>query len=262
MAWLIRTGVSARLGVGGKRGSLLAFLLFAGIVPAVSVRAELPRSPAGYVTDRASVIESKTREKLEMYLSEVEAKTSAEVAVVTLTTLDGRDVADVANELFSAWGIGKKGRDNGVLFLIAPTERKMRIEVGYGLEAVIPDAAAGRILDASALPLFRAGDISGGIAAATVDIGERIANDAGVTLDGRGLPRPEKRGLRGGIANVLVLLLFVIVFLRHPWLWFFLPWGGRRGRYHGGGFGGGGFGGGFGGFGGGMSGGGGASRGW
>ena len=91
-------------------------------------------------------------------LRDVEQQTTAEIAVVTVPSLDGMTVEEYASRLFKAWGIGKKGRDNGVLVLVAPTEHKMRIEVGYGLEAVLPDGLAGQIVRTECLPRFKEGD--------------------------------------------------------------------------------------------------------
>jgi uncharacterized protein len=100
----------------------------------------------------------------------VERETTAEVAVVTVTSLEGMTVDDYANRLFKQWGIGQKGKDNGVLILVAPGERQIRIEVGYGLEPVLPDGLAGNIIRNQALPEFRKGDFPGGIVATVESI--------------------------------------------------------------------------------------------
>ena len=116
--------------------------------------AALPR-PQGYVNDFAGVIDGKTRAELTRLVREVETRTSAEIAVVTVKSLDGMTVEEYAVKLFADWGIGKKARNNGVLVLVAPTERRIRIEVGYGLEPILPDARTGRIIREACLPLFR-----------------------------------------------------------------------------------------------------------
>ena len=247
----------------------LPIILALFILP-IAAHASFPR-PTGFVNDLAGVIEPQTKASLETFLASFAKQTGTEVAVATLPSLNGRPIEDVAVELFKSWGIGKKGKDNGVLFLVAPNEKRMRIEVGYGLEGAINDAMAGRILDDYVVPRFRAGQMGDGIAAGAVAIVSTIVEREKLTFDAsasrEGLPyaaaaREESDGPLATAIKILVLFGMIYVFIRHPWLFlFFLASSGRGGR--GGGFGGGSIGGGgFGGFGGGMSGGGGASRGW
>lgn len=135
----------------------------------------LPR-PVGKVNDFAGVLEAAPRATLESQLEALERETSAEVALVTVPTLDGRGVEEYANALFNAWGVGKRGRDNGVLVLVAVQDRAMRIEVGYGLEGVLPDGLAGALMRETFLPRFRNGDYRAGIVdgmARVVDIVRR-----------------------------------------------------------------------------------------
>ncbi len=236
-------------------------LLFFGWVPISN--AQTPAPPQAYVTDQAGVMEAQDRQQLEAVLTDLERKTGAEVAVVTLPSLEGRVIEDAAVRLFQAWKIGKKGQDNGILFLVAPNERKMRIEVGYGLEGILPDAKAGRLLDQYVVPAFRDGQMSRGIMYGGLAIAQIIAGDKGVTLAAEPLPKdqaPMRSLTKGEMVFVFILIIFLIYFaIRHPLLFLFLIRGtGRGGGWSGGGFGGGGFGG----FGGGGSGGGGASRGW
>jgi uncharacterized protein len=130
-------------------------------LPAALVAA-LPRAQ-GYVTDLAGVLDSNTRTEIRLLLRDTEQKTSAEIALATVPSLDGTTVEDYANKLFKEWGIGKKGKDNGVLILVAPTERKIRIEVGYGLEPVLPDGLVGEIIRDDFLPEFKNSEYRGGI---------------------------------------------------------------------------------------------------
>ncbi len=102
--------------------------------------------PEGYVSDFARVIDPASRAALENYCARVEAQTGAQIAVVTLETLAGEPVEDVANALFRKWGIGKKGTNEGVLLLLVTQDRRMRLEVGYGLEPIIPDGVSGSVL--------------------------------------------------------------------------------------------------------------------
>src|SRR5512136_1068609 len=104
--------------------------------------------PEGYISDFAKVIDPGTRATLEQYCSAVEEQTGVQIAVITLDTLAGEPLEDVAVDIFKKWGIGKKGQDNGLLLLLVTQDRKMRLEVGYGLEPIVPDGFAGDVLRA------------------------------------------------------------------------------------------------------------------
>lgn len=232
-----------------------------------AVAATFP-SPTGYVNDFAGVLDTATKNQLEQLLTSFEAQTGEEVTVVTVKSLDERPIEDYAVDLYKTWGIGKKGKDNGVLILVAPNDRQVRIEVGYGLEGVINDAMAGRITRERMIPAFKEGKFDAGISQGTQTVISVLAKDAGIqlntragTISGETYGAPPKRGIVHKIFSVLMFLLLAYLFIRHPWLFlFFLSGMGGGGR--GGGGRGGGFGGGFGGFGGGLSGGGGASGRW
>jgi len=222
-------------------------------------------NPSGYVNDFAGVFKPEQRQDLEQFLAELERKTTSQVAVVTVPSLEGNEIRDFANRLFERWGIGQKGKDNGVLMVAAIQDRQAWIEVGYGLEPIIPDARAGRILDQYVIPYFKQGDYGAGLSGGARAVGAIIAGDAGTELDGAPAPgRPEPGGGSQGIGclGYIIIAVLILVFIRHPFLFLFLlqvlgSGGGGR-RRGGGGFGGGGFGG----FGGGSSGGGGAGRSW
>lgn len=119
--------------------------------------------PGRRVYDLARVMSDADRQALANDLTDVERTTSAQVAIVTVPSLDGQTVESYANALMDEWGIGARDRNNGVLLLVAPNDRKARIEVGYGLEPILPDELCGSLLDSHAIPRFRAGDYSGGI---------------------------------------------------------------------------------------------------
>src|SRR6185295_16176706 len=112
------------------------------------------------------VLDPASKQSLEQQLSEFEHSTSNEIAVVTVPSLEGDTIEDYAVRLFKEWGIGKKGKDNGILILVAPNERKVRMEVGYGLEPQLTDGMAGQIIRENMTPYFRQAQYGQGIIAA------------------------------------------------------------------------------------------------
>jgi len=264
------------------RRQLAAFvILLLALAPLVSAEKVSDIQPTGYVIDLANVIDPATRAKISAMATELQEKTGAQIAVVTVNSLEGEAKENYAADLYKHLGIGPKKTDEGVLLLVAPKERQYRIEVGYGLEPVINDARAGDV-GRSMAPQLKAGDYSGAALNAMTQIAQMVAAAKGVQLTGlanRGpspAPRPHMPWwvVFGAIFVVFSIIRAIIRrggggpgsglrsrgFGVPPVV--FLPggWGG------GGGFGGssGGFGGGggFGGFGGGMSGGGGAGGSW
>lgn len=254
-----------------RHGLVLAtVLLLAFTNPMVSQAGnDLPR-PRGLVNDFANIISSQYEQKLTQVTGELLKKTEIPVVVVTMPDIGGEDYNEYANRLYEAWGIGKKGDDRGVLVFVTLKERKMRIEIGYGLEGLIPDGLAGEIRDRYMVPYLKQDRFGEGILNGTLAIANIIAQDAHVNLTGQ-MPVKRRVGRRSLFSAFLpILILFLLLF----------GMGRRRGRggllpllllmsmggrgYGRGGFGGGfgGFGGGFGGFGGGMSGGGGAGGGF
>ncbi len=158
-----------------KRSLSAVFLvLVLVLLPAWPVSAITFPKAQGFVSDFAGLIAPADRAALEDRLSTLEKETSAEVAVVTVSDLGGTTIEDYASQLFEAWGIGKKDQDNGVLFIVSLAEHKARIEVGYGLEPIITDARAGRILDEKVIPEFKNGDYSTGILQGAAAIEEYI----------------------------------------------------------------------------------------
>lgn len=237
---------------------LIAVSSVAGLsIVGYCVAPDLPK-PNGWVADYAGVINDSDKAQINAYLTELEQKTSAEVAVVTIESMGNDTVERVAVDLFAKWGIGKKGKDNGILFLTVLDEKKTRIEVGYGLEGILPDGKTGQILDSYVLPYYKQGDFSKGILSGSAVIAAVIANSAGVELTGLPVRRQAAQQSRAHmLLKLLLLVILVPIFIKNPFLLLLLLNSGSRG-------GGGGFGGGFGGggFGGGMSGGGGSSRSW
>lgn len=219
------------------------------------------RKPSSLVSDFADVIDSGREAALESLLVDLDRKTGVQIAVVTLKSLDGGQIDDFANRLYEKWRIGSGNTDEGALLLAAMEDRKVRIEVGYGLEGILPDAKAGRILDRDVLPRFRGGQFGDGMIAGAMTLATVVAEDRGVELSSS--PRYGSSGRDSGrqrspLLSLIFFLILIPIMIRHPFLALLLLSGGRGGGFSGGGFGGGGFGG----FGGGLSGGGGASRGW
>lgn len=139
----------------------LLTVLFSLLTSAVSAQS-LPK-PTGRINDFANVIDPPTEAALDQRLDQLEQQTSSEIAVATVVSLDGMSVEEYASRLFKEWGVGQAKQDNGVLVLVAPNEREMRVEVGYGLEGVLPDGLAGQVIREHFTPHFRDGDYSGGI---------------------------------------------------------------------------------------------------
>lgn len=247
---------------------LIVLPLVAGLAGQVQQELYERLNPTGFVNDFAGVFPPNQRSELESFLAEVERKTTSQIAVVTISSLEDNEIRDFANRLFERWGIGRRDQDNGLLMIAAIQDRQVWIEVGYGLEPIIPDARAGRILDQYVIPSFRQGDYAGGLSAGARAIAQIIAQEAGVQIDGapvRGSPSREVEGGGIGCLGYILIGILILVFIRHPFLFLLLlqilgggGGGSRRGGFGGGGFGGGGFGG----FGGGSSGGGGAGRSW
>jgi uncharacterized protein len=254
----------------------IALLVFAAPAVRAERAADLAK-PTDYVSDYAHVLSAETVARLDRVCTQLDhSAANAQIAVVTVNSLDGADSADWANELEAKWKIGKKGSDRGVLILLAVGDHKRRIDVGYGLEGILPDAKVGDI-GREMVPYLRANDFDSAVMMAVSQVGQVIATDAKVTLDdGAGqmpaqasMERPVHHGFPLG---KLILLIILLIFFGGGSLMrmllgfglFNMFMGGGGGFRGGGGFGGGGDGGGsgFGGFGGGDFGGGGAGGDW
>src|ERR1700690_2965961 len=138
--------------------------------------------PTGYVNDFAHVLDARGARSLEDYCANLERVTGVQMAIVLVPTLDSEPVEDVANRLYREWGIGKKGKDEGILILLAVKDRKSRVEIGYGVEPIISDGAAGGILR-QIRPILQQGNYGGALLAAAETVGTRVAPTKGVALD-------------------------------------------------------------------------------
>ena len=234
-----------------RRFILLSLILL--LFPFKVTALEVPRL-AGYVNDLAAVISPDVELKIENFLRGFEASDSTQLVILTIESLEGESLEEYSLKVVDSWKIGQKEKDNGALLLIAKQDRKIRIEVGYGLEGKLTDLLSGRIIDQEITPQFKAGNYDAGVIAGISAMAEAVRGE----YQGNGRTTKKKRSSWGSLA----LLLFL-----GPGM--MLLGGGRRGRHRrsglwlggmGGGFGGGG-GGGFSGCGGGF-GGGGSSGGW
>jgi uncharacterized protein len=222
----------------------------------------------GRVVDQANIIPTESRQAIEAKLADLETKSDIQLVVATVTSLDGQEIEPYANELFRVWKLGEKTKNNGVLLLIAPNERRVRIEVGYGLEGTLTDALSQVIIANAITPHFKTSDYAGGITRGVDDIITVLTTDASewqkrpsLRLDRAPAPTPVNWL---AIVGIVVVIGLMIVSPAFRWMILGMLMSGRNsggGGFGGGGFGGGQSGGGFSG-GGGSSGGGGASGRW
>jgi uncharacterized protein len=264
LAWLMR----GFLAVGFLALGLLVFgFLALTCVGAISA-ADFP-ALSGRIVDQANVIPAATRNAIEPRLADLEAKSGIQLVVATVASLGGEEIEPYANQLFRTWKLGEKTKNNGVLLLVAPKERKVRIEVGYGLEGTLTDALSKVIITNAIAPRFKAGDFGDGVSRGVDDIITVLTTDASewqqrppLRLDHQQSP-----DFAGWVLIALLIGLVTLLIVSPGFRWFFLnvalnilvnSGGSRGGGFSGGGSsGGGGFSGG-----GGSSGGGGASGSW
>jgi uncharacterized protein len=277
---LRRTNVGpARIARLAVLGALLAFLAAAPLAHAQSVDQVAAQAKQGYVTDLAGVLSQSGKNQLTALCAEVQQKTQAQIAVITIKSLNGDSIDGYAPDLLAKIGIGPKSTDRGVLILFSIDDHQYRTEVGYGLEPILPDGKVGTF-GREAVPYLRQGNYDAAILLVTRRVADTIAADRGVTLTSPATVPQLPQNVPGApgipLIFIIVVIFVIISAVRRASRggvgprygggsgWWVGPMiggmmgGGFRG---GGGFGGGG-GGGFGGFGGGMSGGGGASGSW
>jgi uncharacterized protein len=246
------------------------FALFLLAPPAMAA----PDFPAltGRVVDGANILSPATEQALGEKLAALERTNSRQLVVVTVPSLGGYEISDYGYQLGRHWGIGQSKLNNGALLIVAPNERRVRVEVGYGLEPILTDAFSSVVINTQITPRFRQGDFDGGVTAGVDALAEQMTLEPSeaekhAAAAAQSLRDGGQQGDANGFVAVLVIL-FVLFFLfgRNTSLWpllFLVASSGRGGNYRGGGwgggggFGGGGFRGGGGGFGGG-----GASGGW
>ena len=252
--------------------ALVSFLLFSICVSAALAKeVNIPSRGQGYVSDFAGLLEPSDKTAIIKFASELEKKTTSQIAVVTIQTTQPETIQGFSVRLFDQWKIGQIGKDNGVLILISVNDRKAWITTGYGLEGAIPDVIAYKVVQERMIPYFKNGQYSQGIREGAVAIISLVAKEYDVEITGQEEQIYQIVHRKKGLLEIIfpILLLIFIISSRSGLLGYFLVGsmiGGRRrgGYWHGAGIGGsgGGFSGGFGGFGGGMTGGGGGGGGW
>jgi len=163
---------------------------------------------SGRVVDEANILDAATRQALTDKLAAVEAKSGDQIVVVTLRSLQDTSIDDYGYQLGRHWGIGQKGTNNGALLVVAPSEKKVRIEVGYGLEGALTDAVTRLIIQNAILPRFRANDVAGGITRGVDDIVQVVSGDA-EEFKRRAAQRPDNTP-QGVDIMTLILIAFVL----------------------------------------------------
>jgi uncharacterized protein len=191
-----------------RRAPIVLVFLLALAVPLIALIAAELQVPflSGRVNDLANMIPGDARQRIEQKLAAFEQKTGAQVAVLTIPSLEGEPIEDFSLRVVEAWKLGKKGKDNGVLFLISKQDRRMRIEVGYGLEGDLTDLETSRIMDNVVAPYFRNGDFGGGI--------EKGVDSILASLEGQEVVAPEGGGaeeVRSPGGNAFSGLVFALV---------------------------------------------------
>jgi len=207
---LVRSGARAAIGIVALVWMALA--VYAVNFPALT----------GRIVDQANIIPAETRSTIEPKLADLEAKSGIQLVVATVATLEGQEIEPYANELFRSWKIGEKTKNNGVLLLVAPNDRRVRIEVGYGLEGTLTDALSKVIITNAITPRFKTGDFGGGISRGVDDVITVLTTDAAewqqrpsLRLDSQSTNDPMSWVL---IAGAIILIGLLIVSPGFRWI--------------------------------------------
>ena len=204
----LRVVMGVTLGVTLLLGTLVA--AFALNFPALT----------GRIVDQANIVSAETRQTIEPKLADLESKSGIQLVVATVSSLEGQEIEPYANELFRNWKLGEKAKNNGVLLLVAPNERRVRIEVGYGLEGTLTDALSKVIITNAITPRFKTGDFNGGITRGVDDIVTVLTTDAAEWQQRPSLRLDSAPG--SGPPNWLIITAIVI------FLGMFITWPGFR----------------------------------
>lgn len=204
---------------------LLALLAALAFAPGLSLAAPSFPPLTGRVVDEADILSPQIEAELTAKLEALETATQHQLVVATLADLQGYEIEEYGYQLGRHWGIGREGVNDGVLFLVAPAERKVRIEVGYGLEGVLTDALSSVILQTKVLPRFKDGDMPGGIVAGTAALIEQLSLDAPTAQQRIAEAEAEVQGGEQGFDPETFVFIVILVL----WLVFFVTRRGRRG---------------------------------
>ena len=193
--------------------TLLALLLLA--IPLAAEAQTFPQRGREPVVDAAGLLNPEQNAQLTRLSEEINTATTRQFVVATIPDLQGYEIEDYGYRLLRAWGLGQKEADNGIILIVAPKERKVRIEVGYGLEGQLTDAVASRIIAENIVPRFKAGDFPGGIVAGVEAIGKQIAltPEEARAQAAAVAKAEERRGRDGNIVAGIFWLVFILVFI-------------------------------------------------
>jgi uncharacterized protein len=178
-----------------------------------------PKFPplTGRIVDQASLLSAEDRSAIEQDLKVLEEKASDQLVIYTTRSLQGYEIADIGYRLGRFWQIGQKGKNNGVILIVAPTERKVRIEVGRGLEPQLTDLMTKLIIENAIMPAFRRGDFPGGIKAGVRDIRDVLLGDAEAVKERARSAKP-RSSPGGGSMAMTILVLFIILAVSIVWM--------------------------------------------
>jgi uncharacterized protein len=203
----------ARSTLGPRLAAAVALLLWTAIAAAALTFPAL----TGRIVDQANVISVETRSALEPKLVDLEAKSGIQLVVATVNSLEGQEIEPYANELFRTWKLGEKAKNNGVLLLVAPNEKRVRIEVGYGLEGTLTDALSKVIITNAIAPRFKTGDFSGGVSRGVDDIITVLTTDSSewekrpsLRLDSQSAPANDPFNWVLALIAVVVIILLIV----------------------------------------------------
>lgn len=190
-----------------RRGKLSLSLALFACACAFSVRALEPPPLTGRVVDRAGILSQEKKSQIESYLQSLEESSGIQLAVLTVPSLEGGDIASFSIKVAQSWALGQSGKDNGALLVVAMREKKIRIEVGYGLEGKLTDTKCGLIIRNVISPKFQSGDFAGGIM-------EGVRNIGGVAADDEALvSKSVAKEKSGGASELIAALVFMFVFI-------------------------------------------------
>ena len=187
------------------------FLLLLIIIASIALADDVP-GYSSYVNDYAGVITEKDKTSMEEVAKEVEEKTGAQIAVLTVKSMEPyASIDEFGMAVAEKWKVGEKGKDTGIIIILAMEERKVRIEVGYGLEGIFNDAKVGRILDNTIIPYFRGGDFSAGLRRGMFKIADTIGTEMNVELDERA--KMQDNNFTERLCMLIFFIIFVSIFL-------------------------------------------------